>query len=303
MAAQWIDLLDPTEAELISAWPAELHESAREQLLAPARHDDEPRPRLSGHGTYVFGVLLVMKAVPEEDRVYYQEVDLVLTRELVLTVRKTPEGGVPFDLATVQEACKEAGHQPGYIAYLVIDEVAEAYLDLIDDIHDEIDELEDQVETAEAGHVRARISELRHDLLHVRRTLAPTRDAVRRVVDNRVELDGDDELFPREIELHFGDAYDKLLRAADGLEVARDLIGGVRDYHQAKVANDQNEVMKVLTVIAALLLLPTFIVGLYGQNFKHIPELGWAQGYGFSWALIIITTCIQLWFFRRKRWI
>ena len=100
-----------------------------------------------------------------------------------------------------------------------------------------------------------------------------------KIVDDRVELD-DAELFPREVELHFADAYDKLLRATEGLETSRDLVAGVRDYFQAKIANDQNEVMKRLTVIASLLLLPTFIVGLYGQNFHHIPELGWSFGYG-----------------------
>jgi magnesium transporter len=76
----------------------------------------------------------------------------------------------------------------------------------------------------------------------------------------------------------------------------------VRDYAQAKVANDQNEVMKRLTVIASLLLLPTFIVGLYGQNFRDIPELHWAWGYGYVWGVIVVTTLLQLWWFRRKNW-
>jgi magnesium transporter len=138
----------------------------------------------------------------------------------------------------------------------------------------------------------------------VRRTLAPTRDAIRKVVDNRVELDGDTELFDRDLELSFADAYDKLLRATDGLDLARDLAAGVRDYLQAKVSNDQNEVMKRLTVIASVLLLPTFIVGLYGQNFTNIPELHWHYGYFFwSWGWIIITTIGQLAFFRWKKWI
>lgn len=303
MAVTWTDLLDPTKQELEAHWPDDLHEIAREQLLAPTRHDDEPRPRFQQHDDYVFGVLLVMRAVPAEDRFYHQEIDLVLTPDTVLTVRKTPEDGKPFEVASIKETADKSEQSAGQIAYLLVDEVAEAYLDLIDDIHDEIDELEDEVETATAEHIRSRISELRHSLLHVRRTLAPTRDAVRRVVDNRIELDGDAELFPRDVELHFGDAFDKLLRATEGLETARDLIGGVRDYHQSKVANDQNEVMKKLTVIASLLLLPTFIVGLYGQNFKHMPELGWAQGYGFSWLLIVVTTVGQLVFFRRKHWI
>jgi magnesium transporter len=299
--AQWTDLLDPDAETLRQAWPDGLHPSALTALLEPAVHEDEPRPKLQGHGDYVFGALLVPVAVPEEDRVYYQEVVLLLSEQHVLTVRKTPTTGVPLDVSGVQETCRR-GESAGMIAYHLVDQVAEGYLDLVDALHAEIDELEDNVEVWTNDQVRVRLSDLRHDLLHIRRTLAPTRDAVRRVMDDRVELDSG-ELFPRPVEVHFGDAYDKLLRATEGLETARDLIAGVRDYHQSKVANDQNEVMKRLTAIASILLLPTFIVGLYGQNFAVIPELHWSQGYGFSWGLIIVTTLVQLWYFRKKRWI
>jgi magnesium transporter len=110
-------------------------------------------------------------------------------------------------------------------------------------------------------------------------------------------------VFPQEVEVAFNAAYDKLMRAFDGLELSRDLLSSVRDYSQAKVANDQNEVMKRLTVVASLLLLPTFIVGLYGQNFVNIPELRWHWGYAYVWAVIVVTTLLQLWYFRRKDWI
>jgi len=188
--------------------------------------------------------------------------------------------------------------------YRLVDDIAEHYLDLVDALNEEIDELEDTVETSPAAMTRVRLSELRHDLLHIRRTLAPTRDAIRRVVDNVVEVTEGEEVFPHDVEVAFNSAYDKLLRAFDGLELSRDLIASVRDYLQSKVSNDQNEVMKKLTVIASVLLLPTFIVGNYGQNFKHhFPELGWRWGYAWSWGLIIVTTIIQLAFFRRKKWI
>ena len=117
-----------------------------------------------------------------------------------------------------------------------------------------------------------------------------------------IELD-EGELFSRDAEIAFGSAFDKLLRASEGLDAARDSLAGIRDYLQGKIANDQNEVMKRLTLIASLLLVPTFIVGLYGQNFHHIPELGWAWGYWWSWAWILGTTVAQLVFFRWKRWI
>jgi magnesium transporter len=77
----------------------------------------------------------------------------------------------------------------------------------------------------------------------------------------------------------------------------------VRDYHQSKIANDQNEVMKRLTVVASLVLIPTFVVGVYGQNFVDIPELRWHLGYAFSWAVILVTTAMQLAWFRRKGWL
>src|SRR5438093_495528 len=127
-------------------------------------------------------------------------------------------------------------------AYHLIDAMAERYLDLVDGLNDEIDELEDNVEVMEPEETRLRLSGLRHDLLHVRRTLGPMRDAVRGVIDNRVELDDGGPMLTREVELNFGAAYDKFLRAVDGLELSRDLVAGVRDYLQSKISNDQNEV-------------------------------------------------------------
>jgi Mg2+ and Co2+ transporters len=239
-AVEWVDLLDPDENTLRQHWSGRLHPLALEALAEPTVHDDEPRPKLESHGAYAFGVLLVPVEVAAENRVYYQEVDMVLTENLVLTVRKTPDNGTPIDLSGIRES-RRGGMSAGMLVYHIFDQVAESFLDLVDDLHEEIDELEDHVEEWTNERVRRRLSDLRHDLLHIRRTVAPTRDAVRRVIDDRCELDSG-ELFPHDVELHFGDLYDKLLRATDGLESARDLIAGVRDYHQSKVSNDQNEV-------------------------------------------------------------
>jgi Mg2+ and Co2+ transporter CorA len=123
------------------------------------------------------------------------------------------------------------------------------------------------------------------------------------VIDGTVEVEQGKEVFPHDVEVAFNAAYDKFLRASDGLDLARDLLAGVRDYSQAKIANDQNEVTKALTVIASVLLLPTFIVGLYGQNFRHIPELAWGFGYWWSWGWILVTTFLQLAFYRWLGWI
>jgi Mg2+ and Co2+ transporter CorA len=142
----WIDLLDPDRAELERHVPHRLHAHAVEQLLRPAAHDDEPRPTLQAQGDYVFGVILVAVAVPEEDRVFYQEIDIVLSSDFLLTVRKTPPGEEPYDIGPVREICpKGAEPEPGMIVYHLVNDVSDRYLDLIDADNDEIDELEDHV--------------------------------------------------------------------------------------------------------------------------------------------------------------
>jgi magnesium transporter len=298
---EWIDLIDPSRDELQEKLPENVHETALRALLAPHIHDDEPRPRIESQGDYVLGIFLIPIAVPDEDRVYYQEIDFVATLETFVTVSKTPPGEQAFDPKPAKEACR-SNEDVGMNAYHLVDLIAERFLDLVDDLDDEIEELEDMVGPEPVRVVGQRLRSLRQDVRGIRRTLTPTRDAVRRIVDDRVELD-EGELFPRPVEIAFGDAYDKLLRATEALESSRDALGGVRDYLQGKIANDQNEVMKRLTVIASLLLVPTFIVGLYGQNFRHIPELAWGYGYWWSWGWIIATTIGQLAFFRWKRWI
>jgi magnesium transporter len=303
MAATWVDLLDPTAEDLQMQSPCALGQTAFDLLLAEPQHEDEPRPTLQGHGDYVFGVFLVAVLVPDENDVYYQEIDVVITHGALLTVRKTPPGGKPpYDLTSTKSEVRPED-SAGMIAYRLVDDIAERYLDLVDDVDGEIDELEDKVEEQSPELTRQRVSDLRHDLLHIRRTLGPMRDAVRRIVTDAVEVERGADVFPHEVEIAFNAAYDKLLRALDGLELSRDLLAGVRDYSQAKIAQDQNEVTKRLTVVASLLLLPTFIVGNYGQNFVNIPELRWHLGYAYVWGVIVVTTLIQLWYFRRKDWI
>jgi magnesium transporter len=231
-----------------------------------------------------------------------QEIDFILTRDHLFTVSKATDGAKPFDLEQTVKKANDDNATPGVCAYRLIDAMAEQYLDLVDQLDDDIDMLDDKVGTWTARQVRDRVSELRHDILHVRRALTPMRDLARSIVDERIDVGGRKSVFPREVLLQFADSYDKFLRASDSLELSRDLLGGVRDYFQSQIANDQNEVMKRLTVISAMLLAPTFIVGLYGQNLK-IPELHWHYGYLWSWALIVVVTAAQFRYFRKKGWV
>lgn len=300
MAARWVDLLDPSREEVLSALPLHVDPDVVETLASPALSDREPRPMLESHGSYVFGVLVAMRPVIEDGLAEHQEIDLVAATDLIVTVRKTPKSGIPYDPAALHPSV-EAGAPAGVLVHRLVDDVAETFLELLDAVYGEIDELEDQVDEWRPATVRLRMAELRHELLYRRRTVSATRAAVRRVLDGRVEV-GDHALFPPEIERLFGDTYDTLVRVTEELDVARDLLASVRDHLQAKVAETQNEVGKKLTVIASLVLVPSLIVGFFGQNFEGEFEKGfWTLT--ISTGLIVGSTVFQLALFRWRRWI
>lgn len=114
--ATWIDLLDPDEEAILEALaPLELHDSALVALRRRTDENDRVRPKLETHGDYVFGILLVPVAVNDEDRVFYQEVDLVLTESKAVTVRKTPVDGTPFDISVLEDG-RHLQPSPGFLA-------------------------------------------------------------------------------------------------------------------------------------------------------------------------------------------
>jgi magnesium transporter len=298
VAARWLDLVDPTREEVLTALPVQVDPDVVEMLAAPSA-DRDPRPLLEGHGSYVFGVLVAMLPLADEHEVSHQEVCIVATPERLVTVRKTPPRGPAYDASVLEAAAADT--TVGVLIHRLIDDVADTYLDLLDAIFSEIDALEDRIDEMRPSTVRLRLSELRHELLHRRRTVSATRGALRRVLDGRIEV-GDHALFPAEVERLFGDTYDTLVRVTEELDVARDLLSGVRDHLQSKIAENQNEVGKKLTVIASLVLVPSLIVGYYGQNFgSAFDEVYWSIAV--STGLIAASTLAQLALFRWRRWI
>ncbi len=301
MTARWLDLVDPTKDELLATLPVPVDPEVVEALAERSAGGHEVRPLLEGHGAYVFGVLVAAHPLPDEDRVAYQEIDLIATPGVLVTVRKTPgTSGPPFDVSALHPA---AAQEPpaGLLVHRLVDEVTDSFLGSLDASYAEIDELEEALDAWTPRRVRDRLSALRHELLHTRRIVAATRAAVRRVLDGRVDI-GDHALFPAQVERLFSDTYETLVRITEELDIARDLLAGVRDLHQSKVVEGQGEVAKKLTVIASLVLVPSLIVGYYGQNFQEaFDEAYWSIGV--STGLIVVSTLIQLAIFRWRHWI
>ena len=300
VVAEWTDLVDPTAEEIAAAISQPPPPDAMELLAAPAHDGHLPEPVLQGHGHCVLAVLAYPVAVTGEDRASYLELDLVATPAKVVTIRKTGTGGALAPIDGVA-ARVDAGVPAGEVFHAAVDDAADAFLALLDGLYESIDDLEGEIEGLTGAGVRRRLTLLRNELLRARRASSATRAIARRIVDGRVDV-GQSELFPRDIEIRFVDTYETLVRVTEELDVARDLLGGVRDYYQAKIAEQQNEVAKTLTVIASLVLVPSLIVGFYGQNFAgHFGDWYWSLA--FSVGLIVATTVVQLILFRWRRWI
>jgi magnesium transporter len=300
VTANWIDLVDPTREEILQAVAIPLDPDAVEMLLNPVGGERGARPMLEAHGGYVLAVLSRPSVAPGGNRVEYFELDLVASPSVVVTIRHSGRQGAlaPVDGIAVRVA---AGASSGEIVHAAVDDAADALLELLDGLYEEIDDLEGDIERLSGADVRRRAAGLRNELLLARRTASATRGIARRILDGRVDI-GRSELFPDEVEAQFVDTYETLVRVTEELDVARDLLAGVRDYYQAKIAEQQNDVAKKLTVIASLVLVPSLIVGFFGQNFAGEFDHWW-WSFAVSVGLIVTTTIGQLGIFRWRGWI
>jgi magnesium transporter len=297
VSARWVDLLDPDRAALVAALPAGVDPEVVE-LLADPSDGIHARPLLEAHGPYVLGRFL--DAGPEAERIVYRDVYVVATPELVVTVRKTPEVGPPWEPSALEVAGADE-LSAGELVHRLVDDVAESYFDVVDAVDDQIADLEGHIDDWPIDRVRRRLVELRHELHRARLATSATRAAMRRILDKRLDV-GADALFPEHVERLFVDPYETIVRASEELDGARDVLATLRDHHQARIAELQNDVVKKLTVIASLVLVPSLIVGYYGQNFEPaFDDAFWSIGV--SSSLIVLTTLLQLAIYRWRRWI
>lgn len=300
--AEWIDLLDPSEEELQSSLPGAVHDRALERLRQPIRHDDEPRPTIESHGDYVYAVFIVPVCRRRQDKVFYQEIDVLATHDVVLTVRKTPAGDRPFDETPIrEEVAKNPNAHPGRIVFFVLDAVAEAYLQVVDELDDEIDELEDAILTDPQPAALQQAITMKRQLVQLRKIVHPQRDMFAALLSGRYELPGMTE----EHERYFRDVYDHLIRVAEQLDDYRDLASGVTDLYQSTVGNKMNLTMKQLGWVATFFLPLSFLTGFFGQNFSLLAGNYIVPGWTF-WVLgigldLAAFAAVLAWYVNRER--
>jgi magnesium transporter len=279
--------------------------------------DEKPvRAQFSFATDYVMGHLVLPTVDPTEGTTRQREVFLLTTCDHVLTVTRGAQH-YPVDISDTQTAY-DAGRldTPGRLLESLLSDAAVELTHVVELLQGLVDDVEDTITKQDYGafssrqtrvaqkDARVRLRQLRKTSLEVQQAMSPLADRIDGIMNDRLDLEiGGIALFPKDVEVRMRDVHERLLYVHESLDFLRDQIGSVRDYVQAEIANEQNEVMKVLAVGASLLLVPTFIVGMFGQNFRNLPWQDWHDGFWFGFGLIVLVSVLQVVIFLALGWL
>ena len=254
----------------------------------------DERPELKEFDDHVF---LVAPAVvgAENGEEEYDEVGIFVKGQTIVTISHNK---IPCLLTLWKRWEKKmvlSKPEVGYIVFALLDSILDDYFPRLDAIEDRVDEISDQIYEGDT-HRRKDLLIIKRRMLHMRRRLGPFRDVMNSLL--RRELDFvTDPVAP-----YFHDLFDNTLRLTELVDTNRDALTGLLDIHLSTVSNNLNEVMKKMTVISTVLMTSALIAGIYGMNFKDIPELSWSFGYWYCLGLMVVSSVGILVLFRRKGW-
>jgi magnesium transporter len=171
------------------------------------------------------------------------------------------------------------------------------YFFVLENLEERIDDLEDDLVSKPNPDTLQNIHFLKRQLILLRKSLWPLREAIG-ALERSVS-----PLINKSTGIYFKDIYDHIIAIIDTVETFRDMLSGMLDIYLSTISNRLNEVMKVLTIIATIFMPLTFIAGVYGMNFKYIPELEWRWGYFGVWGIMLVIAMLMLRYFKKKKWL
>lgn len=284
----WIDFDQPTQEEsVLLRKPLQFHPLAIEDCLHTLQ-----RPKLDYYENHTFFVTHALNQQTLEK----EEVDLFLSCNYIVTYHQQPSTEINevwkrFKLSTDSSIWK-----PSLVLYYILDKIVDNYFPLVYHIEDILNDLDENSQEQSMESLLDSLFDTRHDLLSLRHTIGPMRDLVYRMINSQ-RLG--EQLSNRE---YFADIHDHLLKLTEMVEANRELTTDIRDSYLSLNSHETNRVMKVLTVITTIFMPLTFIAGIYGMNFQHMPELTWRYGYLATLILMLAIGLGMFLWFRKKGW-
>ena len=256
------------------------------------------RPKTEDLGDSLYVVLKMIEYGADCPDVITEQMSLVFGKNFVLTFQERP--GDTFD--PVRERIRKGKGRirkmgPDYLAYALIDSVVDDYFIVLERMGEQIELLEDELVADPKKTTLNEIHALKRQMIFLRKSAWPMRELISRL--ERAES----PLIQKTTGIFLRDVYDHTIQIIDNIETFRDMLSGMLDMYLSSVSNRMNEVMKVLTIIGTIFIPLTFLVGVYGMNFKFMPELDWRGGYFLVWGVMIAVVVFLVAYFRRKKWL
>jgi len=291
----WINVSGIHDAALLDeiGRAFDLHPLVMEDIMNTTQ-----RPKMEAYDRYLY---IVMKMVYEDERrkeIIEEQLSIVLGDTYVISFQEN--GKDVFD--QIRQRIKKAGglirkSGPDFLAYALIDAVVDGYFDVIERFEEMIEFLEDKVVADPSPENLSVIHDTKMETIMLRKSISPLREMIAFLER------GESPLIRRETVVYLRDVYDHTVRLIETVETIRDMLSGMLDIYLTNVSNRMNEVMKVLTIITTIFIPLSFITGVYGMNFTHIPGLGNPVGFWVTVGLMVVIVLLMLLFFRRKHWI
>jgi len=258
----------------------------------------EQRPKIDDHEDYIFIVLKMVYPDLQGNGVRYEQVSFIVGPAYVISIQEVEED--IFD--PVRQRIKKGRGRirkrgSDYLAYALIDMVVDHYFKVLEILGERIEKLQDDVIEKPEPESLEIIQMLKKEILFLRKSIWPLRDIINTLIRSESALIQEESI------LFFRDVYDHSIQVLDTIETYRELLSGTLDIYMSNISNHMNEVMKVLTIMATIFIPMTFIAGIYGMNFKYMPELEWVWSYPLLWCVFLLLFIAMLFWFKHKKWL
>jgi len=281
----WVNVEGLGSAEILSDLQRifEIHPLAMEDIVSVHQR--------SKYETYDENFFLIVHMLEAREELITEQVALYVGKGFVLTFQ---EGPIDATTPVLERLEKGQGRLrrlgPDYLAYAIIDSVIDCYYPILENFGERLESIEDDILEHPDRKTMAHVHEIKRELLSLRRTIFPLREAMGSIL--RVAPDS----FSADTMLHLRDCYDHVVQITDFIETYRELAADLMDVYLSSISYKLNEVMKVLTIITTVCAPPTLIAGIYGMNFRtehsrfNMPELNWQYGYPYALILMAATS-------------
>jgi magnesium transporter len=287
----WVHVLahDPAAAATFLSAEFGFHELQIEDALTPGE-----RPHLHENGAQLF--FTAPSIYVSGERVYFAEVGFFLTAGRLVTVASEPVKMVKEQKDRICSRAEREVRDVSELTYRIIDQIVDDYYPAMDMLEDRADQMESDVFGGRVVPIKD-LLRVKRRLLEIRRRLSPFRDILNGLLRHDLPI------IKARDRTYYQDVYDHVLRVLEHVDLSRDILASILDANLATVSNRLNQIMRIMTVISTVLMSVAVVSGIYGMNFRFMPETQWPWGYPAAIVLMAGIALFELWLFKKKGWL